>query len=471
MNTHCHNLSALAAAAMMITGAAAVTAAEPEVWTLEAGFEPDPRIFETRGGSVPTDDCGHVTDAPALVVDYTAGDYPLSFLAEGHGVDTTLIVVDPAGNSTCSDDAGGRNARVTFSDPGTGRYQLFPGTYESTEIGAPVEIVVTGTAEVWTLEAGFEPDPRIFETRGGSVPTDDCGHVTDAPALVVDYTAGDYPLSFLAEGHGVDTTLIVVDPAGNSTCSDDAEGRNARVTFSDPGSGRYQLFPGTYETSAIGAPVEIVVTELFGDGDPSATGFLVSDHHLVTNAHVFADTGYAMVAALGLPPFEAEVVARNEDADIALLYAADIPEGLNPVVLRSNTSLFLGEPVFVFGFPLNGDLPSGGSFTEGIVSTHLGADHEVTRFQMTAPVQPGNSGSPVFDQAGLLIGMATQTREGKTREDARPLNTVVRGSIIRAFLDNHNVDYRRSAPSPSLSSIEIGEIAADAALLLTVHGN
>ena len=72
--------------------------------------------------------------------------------------------------------------------------------------------------------------------------------------------------------------------------------------------------------------------------------------------------------------------------------------------LRSPRSVRLGEAVMVFGFPLSGSLTSGGNFTSGLVSGLRGLRDAAGEIQITAPVQPGNSGGPVMDATGLVVG-------------------------------------------------------------------
>ena len=73
--------------------------------------------------------------------------------------------------------------------------------------------------------------------------------------------------------------------------------------------------------------------------------------------------------------------------------------------LRSPRNVRLGEAVMVFGFPLSGSLTSGGNFTSGLVSGLRGLRDAAGEIQITAPVQPGNSGGPVLDASGLVVGV------------------------------------------------------------------
>ena len=66
----------------------------------------------------------------------------------------------------------------------------------------------------------------------------------------------------------------------------------------------------------------------------------------------------------------------------------------------------LGESVYVLGYPYSGVLDNGVNFTSGMVSSSAGMNNDSTRVPAhSAPVQPGNSGGPVLDQAGNLLGV------------------------------------------------------------------
>ena len=497
----------LSAAISVAAVAAATTALSNDVSTndavtLSANFHPDPYLIDgiMAGGDVGSRcGTGWIGDDPNLVLDYGAAGYPLTIAAMPSDSSNNLMLqVEQEGGSHettlhCGDDEFFTiNPAVTIEDAASGIYRIWIGVYDQAAGRVPAQVAVSEYLDaaryasgfdlpesatvqidpvVWKLVAGFNDDPRMLSVvAGGSENAGgDCRFVADGPSLVIDYTPDDFALSFMTLGGAIDTTLMVVDPNGVTQCNDDMtpEDQNAAVTFEIPVTGRYQVYPGTYGAEDVGAFVEIAVTEMMeSDVVPamsSGTGFLVSDHHIVTNAHVVDDTEIVTVTPRGLPPFTARVIARNEDADIALLYADDMPEGLHQVVFRSSPSMQLGEQVFVFGFPLADQLSSGGNLTQGVISAHLGGFDNLTEFQMTAPIQPGSSGSPVFDAAGFLVGMATWTVV-----DTQQANMAVRGSIVRIFLDANDVDYRHGTLDEERSTSEIGSFVRDVTVRLTV---
>ncbi|NBY18018.1 MAG: serine protease, partial [Betaproteobacteria bacterium] len=133
----------------------------------------------------------------------------------------------------------------------------------------------------------------------------------------------------------------------------------------------------------------------------TGTAFLVAPDLLVTNRHVIQSCAAVDVyTAEGKRP--AQVQVADAAVDLALLRVPGLRG--TPVKLRTPRSIRLGETVFVFGFPLSGSLTSGGNFTSGLVSGLRGLHDAPGDIQITAPVQPGNSGGPLLDAAGQVIG-------------------------------------------------------------------
>ena len=81
-------------------------------------------------------------------------------------------------------------------------------------------------------------------------------------------------------------------------------------------------------------------------------------------------------------------------------------KALNVVAARTAK---LGEEVYTVGFPLTGILSDGHKVATGIVSGLAGLDNDPRLFQLTVPTQPGNSGGPIFNSKGEVVGMLAST--------------------------------------------------------------
>jgi len=103
------------------------------------------------------------------------------------------------------------------------------------------------------LRSNFEPDPTevAVEAGGDGEATGigpDCSGWIDfsKPDVDLNYTAGEFPL-YISVVAGVDTTLIINDPAGNWLCNDDMEGVNPGIVIQRPASGNYNFWIGTFD--------------------------------------------------------------------------------------------------------------------------------------------------------------------------------------------------------------------------------
>lgn len=132
----------------------------------------------------------------------------------------------------------------------------------------------------------------------------------------------------------------------------------------------------------------------------AGSGFAVGVDLIVTNEHVVHDCDRIRMMpdrAIGT------VVAKDTKYDLALIRTT--ARFARPVTFRVSPNL--GEDVVVGGYPLPSILESTLNITQGTVSS-LGALRGTGHyFQITAPIQPGNSGGPVFDRAGHVIGVAS----------------------------------------------------------------
>ena len=254
--------------------------------SLSSGFSPDPytRSVEAGGSSsnpISGSGCtGYINmDAPDVDLNYQSGSYPLAIEA-GAEADVSLLVFTPDGEWLCDDDGGdGTDARIQFSNPQSGNYNIWVGTYSSS-VGTPDATLsfsertssssstsstsspselnwqATPTSGTVTLNKGFLPDPHVTTVlAGGStrnpVSGSGCtGYVAaNAPDLDLNYTAGSSGL-YISTRSSVDVTLIIYTPDGEWLCDDDdGDGQNAMIGFSSPQSGNYNIWVGTYDES------------------------------------------------------------------------------------------------------------------------------------------------------------------------------------------------------------------------------
>ena len=193
------------------------------------------------------------------------------------------------------------------------------------------------------------------------------------------------------------------------------------------------------------------------------SGFFVSkpmgstDAYVVTNFHVI-DGCKSVVRYPIYQAVNAYVHAVDPANDLALL-STKLPANGFP---SFRLNLKHGEQIASYGFPYGADFAS---FTMGNVTSVVGLDNNTSAFQISAPVQPGNSGGPLLDMNGRVVGMAQgilgTLRAAEALGGAIPqnVNFGITATTIIGFLQAHSVDYRIDTERTKFEPEQIAEEA------------
>ena len=192
-----------------------------------------------------------------------------------------------------------------------------------------------------------------------------------------------------------------------------------------------------------------------GTGFAVAPGLLITTHHVIDGC-----TAIEVVSADGRR--RAAVVDADPLIDLALLRVPGLRGAAAKI--RTPSDVRLGEPVMVFGFPLSGSLTSGGNFTSGLVSGLRGWKDSVGEIQITAPVQPGNSGGPVMDASGSVVGVVVSKLNAKltaiaTGDIPQNVNFAVSLDILTEFLAKNKTPVRDAPATKPLDTALVAELA------------
>jgi S1-C subfamily serine protease len=189
------------------------------------------------------------------------------------------------------------------------------------------------------------------------------------------------------------------------------------------------------------------------------TGFFVSaEGHIVTNAHVVAGCRNVTSSHGG----RVTRIASDEASDLALLESSEKPRFWAP--LRGGRGPRVAEAVMAIGFPLKGLLSSDPIVTTGIISALSGMRDDRRVIQITAPVQPGNSGGPLLGENGSVVGVVVSKLDALKMAEVigdipQNVNFAVSLGTLQSFLNTNGVPYVLDDGTATKTS---ADIAADA---------
>lgn len=194
------------------------------------------------------------------------------------------------------------------------------------------------------------------------------------------------------------------------------------------GSTYLKIYP-TYEESGSGNT---------SDWSNAGTGFFIDKTgYIVTNYHVIENKKSFQV---GLnrngqtTSHTAEIVSSDKQNDLAILKITDTNfQALNALNYNFNTSTIdVGSEVFALGYPMTNLMGEEIKFTDGKISAKSGFQGDITNYQITVPIQPGNSGGPLFDTKGNLVGI---TASKLVTEMADNVNYAIKTSYLKLLID------------------------------------
>lgn len=195
----------------------------------------------------------------------------------------------------------------------------------------------------------------------------------------------------------------------------------------------------------------------------TGTGFVITPSgKVVTNYHVIEGCTSVTVGVQGQTE-PARVLAFDQQNDLALL---TLSHSVSTWLSIRDNRLKLGEPVLAAGYPLHGIVASSLNVTAGGVSALAGLGDDTRMLQFTAPIQPGNSGGPLLDQGGILVGIVTSKLSPLiaqyTGDLPQNVNFAIKSTVVREFLDSRGVAYHVATSQPAAATADIAERVANA---------
>lgn len=171
-------------------------------------------------------------------------------------------------------------------------------------------------------------------------------------------------------------------------------------------------------------------------GKSSGTGFFVGPNgYIITNYHVVDGARNIKVTKVNgdnYKKYSAKVEVSDKQNDLAIIKITDSSFSSISALPYSFkfTAANVGEDCFVLGYPLVSTMGTEIKLTNGIISSRTGFNGNVSEYQMSAPVQPGNSGGPLFDKDGNVIGVVCAKHSG-----AENAGYAIKASYIRNLVE------------------------------------
>jgi hypothetical protein len=191
------------------------------------------------------------------------------------------------------------------------------------------------------------------------------------------------------------------------------------------------------------------------------TGVSFGGANILTNAHVVEGCPEVKVQIATDPPEMGTVTARDPKNDLAIV---QIKSAARPVVaFREGAPVRVGETVHALGYPLAGLLASSVSLSVGIVNALAGLGDDSRFLQISAPVQPGNSGGPLLDASGHLVGIVTKKLDALwvarySGDIPQNVNFALKAEVAKAFLQSRGFAYKTSPSDQQLTPADVADL-------------
>ena len=194
----------------------------------------------------------------------------------------------------------------------------------------------------------------------------------------------------------------------------------------------------------------------------SGSGFFVSkDGHVITNYHVIEGCDINKLTFKGLQS-EVRVLAVDKVNDIAILKSNEKPDDIFPV---SNEDVSLLEDVIVAGFPLGKQISSAIKTHKGVVTALAGAGDNYSYFQTDAAINQGNSGGPIINQKGNVVGIAVQTW---IEEGVQGVHFGIKSSTLKTFASANGLSFA-SPNFKEFSNKDLGKLITKGTVYIECH--
>jgi S1-C subfamily serine protease len=172
----------------------------------------------------------------------------------------------------------------------------------------------------------------------------------------------------------------------------------------------------------------------------NGSGFFINEKgYIATNYHVVKEASAIQVEYFQKGKkntFSAKVIVTDKQNDLAIIQINDPKFNSLPIIpyVFSSTIKDVGSEVFALGYPIADIMGDEIKFTDGKISSKTGIEGDITKYQISVPIQPGNSGGPLFDNKGNLVGI---TSSGLNKEyfNSENVNYAIKTTYLKNLID------------------------------------
>jgi S1-C subfamily serine protease len=185
----------------------------------------------------------------------------------------------------------------------------------------------------------------------------------------------------------------------------------------------------------------------------SGTGFFINKGYLISNNHVIENCSSIDIIRKGYKS-SAKVIDRDEINDLAILKAKQ--ENSSYLKFRDKKKVKIGEKIITMGYPLGSLLGNNIKLTIGNISSLTGLMNDSTKLQLTAPIQHGNSGGPLLDKNGEVIGVVYAQLNNNI---AQNVNLAIKANLVKMFLDTNGIQYQEYDTFENMNTEDVADMA------------
>ena len=200
-----------------------------------------------------------------------------------------------------------------------------------------------------------------------------------------------------------------------------------------------------------------------GVATSSGSGFIVSrSGEILTNFPVVKGCSSLTVQIGNDSAEKAELIARDEINDLAIIRISAAISSVG--AFRESPPIRAGEHVIALGYPLFGVLASTVILSEGVINALAGLHDDSRYIQISAPVQPGNSGGPLLDTSGHIIGIVSGKLDAMLVQNyvgdiPQNVNFAIKSDVAKAFLASRGIKYETASSEKQLSAADVADQA------------